>query len=215
MASAAPLVGLPRSKSRVSPPTATTSEAGVRISTTQWQSPDNPDFVHPDHVIPSPSYPSAENLIIVCCHAIFLPDANAPDLPLHSPHYEPNWLLAPFQKSDQATGKPGEHETFVAHVKAGIDALTMGTDAEHPPSSILVLSGGATKRSESLKTEARSYYHAALAEELAEGHMGGGRTHRYVSMRQVHFLATPHFVLLRMLAHGSKCKQQNFLKNNL
>jgi len=62
-----------------------------------------------------------------------------------------------------------------------MDALAVGTDGEHPPSSLLVLSGGATKRSETLKTEARSYYHAALAEELAEGHMGGGRAHRYVN----------------------------------
>jgi hypothetical protein len=58
--------------------------------------------------------------------------------------------------------------------------LTTGTDAEHPPSSLLVLSGGATKRAESLKSEARSYYHAVLAEELAEGHLHGGRAHRYV-----------------------------------
>jgi hypothetical protein len=183
MASAAPLVSLPRSKSKATSAdtTATTaSEAGAHVSTSQWTAPDNPDFVHPDHVISPPSYPSAENLIIVCCHAIFLPNADATDFPLRSPHYEPNWLLAPFQKSDEATGKIGEHETFLAHVKAGIDALTVGTDAEHPPSSILVISGGATKRSQSLKTEARSYYHAALAEELAEGHMGGGRTHRYV-----------------------------------
>ncbi|KAI4658191.1 uncharacterized protein J4E79_007173 [Alternaria viburni] len=180
MASAAPLVDLPKSKSGASPPsTAITSPiAEGHDNTTQWQTPENPNFVHPDHAIPSPSYPSAENLIIVCCHAIFLPNADEPNFPLCSPHYEPHWLLAPFQKSDEATGKPGEHETFLAHIKAGIDALTVGTDAEHPPSSILVLSGGATKRAESLKTEARSYYHAALAEELAEGHRGGGRTHR-------------------------------------
>jgi hypothetical protein len=185
MASAAPLVDLPRSKSKASSATATAttiaSETRAHVGTCQRRAPENPDSVHPVHAIRPPSYPNAENLIIVCCHAIFLPNAEAPDFPLRSPHYEPNWLLAPFQKSDEATGKISEHETFLAHAKAGIDALTVGTDAEHPPSSILVLSGGATKRSESLKTEARSYYHAALAEELAEGHMGGGRTHRYVN----------------------------------
>ncbi|RMZ74655.1 DUF218 domain [Pyrenophora seminiperda CCB06] len=185
MASAARLVGLPRSRAKakgpISNPTATiTSEkppAHANVNR-EWQLPDNPDFAHPDHVVPPPSYPSAENLIIVCCHAIFLPDADAHDFPLRSPHYEANWLLAPFQKSDAKANKIGEHETFLAHVKAGIDALTVGTDGEHPPSSLLVLSGGATKRPESLKTEARSYYHAALAEELAEGHKGGGRAHR-------------------------------------
>jgi hypothetical protein len=183
MASAAPLVGLPKSKSKGSAPTATATtaeQAAAHANNHDWQTPENPDFVHPDHVIPPASYPSADNLIIVCCHAVFLPDADAPSFPLHSPHYEPNWLLAPFQKSKEATGKQGEHETFLTHVKAGLDALSVGTDAEHPPSSLLVFSGGATKRSESLKSEARSYYHAALAEELAEGHQHGGRAHWYV-----------------------------------
>lgn len=187
-ASARPLVDLPKSKSRLKSNVAaaadtskgTSDKAATQENIKQeWQTPENPDFVHPEHVVPPPSYPSADNLIIVCCHAIFLPNADAPDLPLRSPYYEPNWLLAPFQKSDAAAGKPGEHETFLSHIKAGIDALTLGTDAEHPPSSILVFSGGATKRVESLKTEARSYYHAALAAELAQGHVGGGRALRY------------------------------------
>ena len=189
-ASARPLVDLPKSKSRLKSNVAAAAAADTSKGTSdkaatqenikqEWQTPENPDFVHPEHVVPPPSYPSADNLIIVCCHAIFLPNADAPDLPLRSPYYEPNWLLAPFQKSDAAAGKPGEHETFLSHIKAGIDALTLGTDAEHPPSSILVFSGGATKRAESLKTEARSYYHAALAAELAQGHMGGGRALRY------------------------------------
>jgi len=190
MASAARLVGLPKSRARAkakgaashpTPTIASPSPPAHDNINRDWQLPDNPDFVHPDHVIPSPSHPSAESLIIVCCHAIFLPDADAHDFPLHSPHHESNWLLAPFQKSNPTTNKLGEHETFLAHVKAGMDALAVGTDGEHPPSSLLVLSGGATKRSETLKTEARSYYHAALAEELAEGHMGGGRAHRYVN----------------------------------
>jgi hypothetical protein len=185
MASAAPLVGLPKSKSKGSAPRATATITSVEIaahgnSNHDWQTPEDSDFAHPEPVIPSPSYPSVEHLIITCCHAIFLPDAESPDFPLCSPHYEPNWLLAPFQRSNASTGKQGEHETFLAHVKAGVDALVIGTNAEHPPSSLLVLSGGATKRSESLKSEARSYYHAALAEELAEGHLHGGRAHRYV-----------------------------------
>jgi hypothetical protein len=183
MAAAAPLVGLPKSKSKGSAPTATATtleQAAAHAKNHDWQTPEDSEFVHPDHVVPPPSYPSADNLIIVCCHAVFLPDADTPNFPLLSPHYEPNWLLAPFQKSNEATGKRGEHETFLTHIKAGIDALTVGTDADHPPSSLLVLSGGATKRPESLKSEARSYYHAALAEELAEGHLHGGRAHRYV-----------------------------------
>lgn len=150
-------------------------------SVQDWRAAEDSDFVHPDHVIPPRSYNRVENLIIVCCHAIFLPDADSSSFPLQSPHYEPNWLLAPFQKSNPGTGKLGEHETFLAHVKAGLDALTLGTDPEHPPSSLLVLSGGATKRSETPMSEARSYYHAALAEELVEGHLHGGRAHKMFS----------------------------------
>ncbi|CBY00466.1 hypothetical protein IAQ61_011390 [Plenodomus lingam] len=184
MASTAPLTSLPKSKSTrtsISTGSATKEDAAHANRIHGWQIPEDPDFVHPDHVIPPPTYPRAENLIIVCCHAIFLPDAGTTGFPLHSPHDESNWLLAPFQKSSQETGKPGEHETFLAHVKAGLDALTVGTDQEHPPSNLLVLSGGATKPSQAPMSEARSYYHAALAEELAEGHLHGGRAHRMFS----------------------------------
>jgi hypothetical protein len=177
------LTDLPKSQSKVSTSTSTIPTALTSEQIRAWQTPENPDFIHPDHVIPPPSYPSADNLIIVCCHAIFLPNADAPNFPLYSPHDESNWLLAPFQRSDPTSGKPGEHETFLAHVNAGIDALTVGTDGEHPPGSLLVLSGGATKRADTLQSEARSYYHAALAEELAEGHLHGGRAHSYVCLK--------------------------------
>ncbi|KAF2689873.1 hypothetical protein K458DRAFT_439033 [Lentithecium fluviatile CBS 122367] len=140
------------------------------------------DFTYPDHVIPSPSYQGMENLVIVCCHAIFHPDADSSSFPLNSPHLEENWHLAPFQRSNPKTGRPGEHETFVAHVLAGYDALTTGSFAK---STLLVLSGGATKRSISSLSEARSYYHAALAHELAQGHQGGGRAHKLFAKGRV------------------------------
>ncbi|KAJ6283201.1 hypothetical protein J3E71DRAFT_35100 [Bipolaris maydis] len=186
MASAAPLVDLPRSKSKSkSQPSASTASPAKTPEKVQARPtvehgqllPNQDPFVHPPHVIPRPSYPNVHTLVIVCCHAIFLPNADTPHLPLFSPYDESNWLLAPFQKADAAAGKPGEHETFLSHIKAGIDALTVGTDANHPISSILVFSGGATKRADTLKTEARSYYHAALAAELAQGHLGGGRAY--------------------------------------
>lgn len=182
MASATSSSKLPKSRSNASGGPATiTSDAAHGDTNHDWHTPEDPDFVHPDHVEPPPSYPGAENLIIVCCHAIFLPNAETPEFPLRSPHYEPNWLLAPFQKADEATGKPGEHETFLAHAKAGLDALTIGTDAEHPPKSLLILSGGATQQSKTAMSEARSYYHALLAEELTEGHLHGGRAHHMFS----------------------------------
>lgn len=181
MTSATTASALPKSKSNGT--TAVTSEQASSTSSTSatWLAPEDPEFTHPDHVVPAPNHPSAENLIIVCCHAIFLPDAGSPEFPLHSPHHEPNWLLAPFQKSDTTTGKPGEHETFLSHVKAGLDALTVGTDAEHSPGSLLVLSGGATQRDRTPMSEARSYYHAALGDELTDGHLHGGRAHRLYS----------------------------------
>ncbi|USP81782.1 uncharacterized protein yc1106_09056 [Curvularia clavata] len=206
MASAAQLVDLPKSKSNSksksrsrsqsssrsqgsastdSPAKATeNTEAQTALEHRQQPFPQG-QFVHPPHEIPPPSYPDVPNLIIVCCHAIFLPNADASNLPLYSPYDESNWLLAPFQKSDAAAGKPGEHETFISHIKAGLDALTVGVDAKHPLSSILVFSGGATKRAQTLKTEARSYYHAALATELAEGHLGGGRAYHHYEKKHI------------------------------
>lgn len=131
-------------------------------------------FQHPPHVIPPPDYHGIDHLVIVCCHAIYHPDASASSFPLYSPHDERNWHLAPFQKSNPETGKPGEHETFLAHVRAGCDALKSAALADR---AVLVLSGGATKRALTSLTEARSYYHAALADELARGHLGGGDAH--------------------------------------
>lgn len=156
---------------------------------------DNPDFKHPEQIeeASGPQYnKKIENLVIVCCHAIFHPDVKAPDFPTHNPHDESNWHLAAFQKSDQTTGKPGEHETFLAHIQASLDIMTTGSNAtwkEDVPwnqdSTILVFSGGATKQSLTSLSEARSYYHAALADELAQGHIGGGRAHQLYSKGRI------------------------------
>jgi len=139
---------------------------------------DNPDFAHPDHVTQRRNYSGFEDLIIVGCHAVYKPDAEDHDFPLHSPQDEDNWILAPFQKSDPTTGKPGEQSTFIAHAQAALSALTVRPDNADLEKNLLVFSGGATKRPASSMSEARSYYHAALAEELVEGHYGGGRTHQ-------------------------------------
>jgi hypothetical protein len=184
MASAATLSALPRSKSSATP---TNHVTATITSDSTWahqeaegavQAASDPDFVHPDHVIPRPNYSGFEDLIIVCCHAIYLPEADSHNFPLHSPHDERNWLLAPFQKSDPKTGKPGEHLTFIAHAQAGLNALTICPTNGDLEKNILIFSGGATKSSITPTSEARSYYHAALAEELANGHYGGGRTHQ-------------------------------------
>lgn len=117
---------------------------------------ENSDFAHPDHVIPPRQYNGFDDLIIVCCHAVYLPDAESDDFPLHSPHDERNWLLAPFQKSDPATGKLGEQSTFVAHAQAGVDALTINPENADLEKNLLVFTGGVTKRSATPVSEARS-----------------------------------------------------------
>ncbi|KAH8725040.1 hypothetical protein GQ44DRAFT_616593 [Phaeosphaeriaceae sp. PMI808] len=188
MASATSTTALPRSKTGISTKNTAApvpNEASASQRAEDILVADNSDFIHPNHVIPNCNYSGFEDLIIVCCHAIYLPDAESPDFPLQSPHKESNWLLAPFQKSNVDTGKPGEQSTFVAHAQAGLSTLTIRPDSTHLEKNLLVFSGGVTKRSVTQKSEARSYYHAALAAELAEGHYGGGRTHQLFSKGRI------------------------------
>ncbi|ORX95534.1 hypothetical protein BCR34DRAFT_498384 [Clohesyomyces aquaticus] len=139
-------------------------------------------FNHSDHVIPPRSYHGVENLVIVCCHAIYHPDASSPSFPLYSPLDERNWHLAPFQKSDPESRKPSEHETYLAHINAGLDTLDTGSWAGK---SLLILSGGVTKRSLTPLSEARSYYNAALAQAMSHGHRHGGRPRRLFDKGQI------------------------------
>lgn len=180
--SATPSGCLPKSKSyAANAPTASPQHPPAASSAEQPQPAPrrDADFTHPEHVIPARSYQGVENLVVVCCHAIFHPDASSPDLPLHSPADENNWLLAPFQKSNAETGKPGEQETFIAHALAGLDVLPTETHAHE--TTLLVLSGGPTKSSITPLSEARSYYNALLALELAQGNRGGGRALHFFS----------------------------------
>jgi hypothetical protein len=181
MAAAASLSALPKSKSSNAAPTTTPapipSASAHQQAEDYLQAADNSDFAHPDHVITERNYSGFEDLVIVCCHAIYIPNAESHDFPLYSPQDERNWHLAPFQKSSQETGKPGEHVTFMQHAQVGIDALTINPTNADLEKNILVFSGGPTKQDKTDMSEARSYYHAALAEELAQGHLGGGRTH--------------------------------------
>ena len=197
MASAANLTALPKSKARAENVPTAAAEPSDKAAAAHYNETsvrDNPDFKHPDQLESSgPKYnKNIEHLVIVCCHAIFHPDVEAPDFPTHNPHDESNWHLAPFQKSDPATGKPGEHETFLTHIQASLDIMTTGPNAtwkEDVPwnqdSTILIFSGGATRQSLTPLSEARSYYHAALAVELGQGHIGGGRAHQLYSKGRI------------------------------
>lgn len=197
MVSAADLTALPKSKAHTEKGPAGAAKPSEQAAAAYHNATalrDNPDFQHPDQLESSgPKYnKNIEELVIVCCHAIFHPDVEAPDFPTHNPHDEGNWHLAPFQKSNPATGKPGEHETFLAHIQASLDILTTGTNAtwrEDVPwnqdSTIVIFSGGPTKRDLTPLSEARSYYHAALAGELTQGHIGGGRAHQLYSKGRI------------------------------
>lgn len=59
--------------------------------------------------------------------------------------------MQPFQRSNADTLKVGEHETFLAHIQAGMNSL-------HRPGTLLVFSGGITTHHQI--SEARSYLNA-------------------------------------------------------
>lgn len=81
-------------------------------------------------------------LVLVCCHSIFNGDHG-------TYHDEPNWSLQPYQRSDPSIGKPGDHETFVAHI------VTAAMAVEARPQAMLMFSGGRTGDTE--LSEADSY----------------------------------------------------------
>jgi hypothetical protein len=62
--------------------------------------------------------------------------------------------LKPFQRSNPSTEKPGEHETFLLHIQAGVNALRR-------EGTVLVFSGARTERDAPL-SEAASYQNVLL-----------------------------------------------------
>lgn len=88
--------------------------------------------------MPSQTY---THLVLVCCHATFRSD---------NPVDESSWILQHFQASDTATGKVGEHHTFMQHIAAGTSILAKD------PGALLLFSGGKTQTQVNT-TEAESY----------------------------------------------------------
>ncbi|KAI9709347.1 MAG: hypothetical protein M1820_003467 [Bogoriella megaspora] len=86
-------------------------------------------------------------LIVVCCHSIYLPSQTSSD-----PTQEASWQLASFQRSSNT--KSGEHETFLLHMLAALFLLVQRPEAR------LVISGGPTARSITDASEAQSYFDA-------------------------------------------------------
>ena len=114
-----------------------------------------------------PSFPPT-HLIIVCCHAIYLPSqpGGCTD--------EANWLIEQFQT--------GETETYIRHVEAGVREL-----ARDPDNAILVFSGGATKPSRTERGEAEGYLVSFFSVVVEVSSLGSGFTQvewSYVSCPQ-------------------------------
>jgi hypothetical protein len=87
-----------------------------------------------------------------------------------NPYEESSWLLKPFQRSNSSTGKPGEHETFLLHVQAGVNALRR-------EGTVLVFSGAKTEHAP--LSEAASYQNILLQcfgeSDLVQRAMSDGR----------------------------------------
>ncbi|KAK7509617.1 uncharacterized protein IWZ02DRAFT_154090 [Phyllosticta citriasiana] len=104
------------------------------------------------------------DLVIVACHAIFLGNPGSSECDVYSPQ---QWHLQSFQKPTGCL--PGEHETFLLHIQAGLNALVYGSVSR---SSVLVFSGAATAQDVTGLSEAQSYFDAAVAltQQFGRGH---------------------------------------------
>lgn len=135
-------------------------------STSTGEEDENQDFRVPHAIYGEPpgiDHTGISSLIVVCCHAIYQPHPASPSFPLHSPQEEQNWHLSSFQRSDPDSNKPGEHETFLLHIRRALALLYAS------PETVLIFSGGRTKRPLTELSEAESYYNAALADATTQG----------------------------------------------
>lgn len=96
----------------------------------------------PQETPPPTDFSTLTELVVVCGHATFV--GSRKDI-----MSEDQWLLQPFQRSNPATGKRGEHETFISHILSATFAVASR------PKSFLIFSGGRTTSAS--RTEAQGY----------------------------------------------------------
>lgn len=127
-----------------------------------------------------PSHTTYTHLVLVCCHATFRGG---------NPDDEHSWILQAFQKSDTATGKVGEHHTFMQHIAAGTSILAKD------PAALLLFSGGKTQTQVNT-TEAESYQRVSsimnswqddMLDDLSLAARCGVETHATDSMQNLLF----------------------------
>ncbi|DBA67947.1 TPA: hypothetical protein ACH3X2_013986 [Trebouxia sp. C0005] len=89
--------------------------------------------------------PKLQNLVLVACHAVFIGSdySKAED--------QDAWLLLDYQKV------PGQAHSFIEHIQEGI------LHAEHDPASLLLFSGGQTRKAAGPRSEAEGYWLVAEA----------------------------------------------------
>ncbi|KAL2045142.1 hypothetical protein N7G274_002223 [Stereocaulon virgatum] len=134
---------------------------------------------------------AVNHLILVCCHTIWLGGGTKGE-------NEDEWAIETFQK--------GETPTFMDHIKAGIQVLN------EQPDSILVFSGGATKRDRTPLSEGESYLnlartlapptlHPSLA---AETHATDSYQNILFSIIHYHHLTTRYPTHITLITHAFK-----------
>lgn len=93
-----------------------------------------------DHVSP---YKNLDSLVMVAGHAIYTSSK------CDKPEGEESWFLEPYQKH------PGQASSFVEHIKAGVEV------ADKIGNSLLLFSGGETRKDAGPRSEAQSYWSVA------------------------------------------------------
>jgi hypothetical protein len=91
--------------------------------------------------MPAPDSNHLVNLVLVAGHAVYVGQD------FLDPEQDRNWFLQSFQR--------GEPPFYIGHIRAGIDV------AGRDPSSLLVFSGGQTRREAGPRSEAQSYWNLA------------------------------------------------------